>query len=345
MAYPEDYVPQRPYIYQGPETGPGGGMGGGAGYGLSVESGGENGIDVGTPDKNTMGGTGGGMGGGAGQVGTHPVGDPNKGGGPVTLPYIGTQPGTGEDNGEGAIPPPPLHRPGDGGEDPGNGRPGEDYITPYNPLTGGWDATGLQQSGYPAGTNPLTGMLQMYQDLYNKNTQGTLNNYNTAANRLRDRLTSMGAGYEDAARNSALSRGGFGLQKGLQQARTATMEQYGQGMVNLSDAYEKNRLQGLQQAFQSAQGYQGEADFARKLAQQQYEYGNTWNLDKAKLAQLDSSQRAQLAMQQYLAQIADQTSRYGIDKGVNSDTIAALRQYLEGAFQQLGNNSRQPTTT
>ena len=257
-------------------------------------------------------------------IGTQPTGgtgttttprDPN--GRDIYNPELGgVSGGTGHTSGDGRD----TYNPSLGGTAGGTGSTPNDGRETYQPSSNGvsLDYQSYSDPTYQAsaqGTNPLTSMLTMYEDLYKQNTQGSLNSYNMGANRLRDRLSSMGAGYEDAARNAALSHGGFGLDRGLQQARQNTMEQYGQGLVSLSDAYEKNRLQGLQQALSSAQGLQGESNFARTLAEQQNEYQNTWNLDKTKLAQTDAQQRAALAMQQYLAQLQDQTNRYGIDKG------------------------------
>lgn len=203
-------------------------------------------------------------------------------------------------------------------------------IEPKDILYGGGQGGGGQPptGGGPMGADPLQSSLNMFEELFRQNTQGSLQNFNRASNRLRDRLESMGAGAADAARNAALSRGGFGLQSGLQNARQATQEAYGQGLVGLESEFEKNRLQGLQQALGAAGGLQNEADFARNLAQRQSEFGANFGLDQAKLSQLDQQQQAALRLQQYLAEMQNATQRYGIEQGVNSGAMGDLQNLL-----------------
>lgn len=125
----------------------------------------------------------------------------------------------------------------------------------------GMDPSQLQSYGQTPGAPPTQDAFQYQQggasDLLNniaqQSTEGTLNSFNTSANRLRERLDSAGAGAADAARNRNLSRG-FGNSgindASLNQVNANTQNAYGQGLNDLSNQFEQNRQRGLENAGQ-----------------------------------------------------------------------------------------------
>jgi len=173
------------------------------------------------------------------------------------------------------------------------GMPGGGMQPPMQniPSTGG----GLTLNGPGVAPGPSSNpALDMFRDLYQRNTEGSIQSFNRSANRLRERLDSAGAGAAQNATNNALSRGfvGGNLQGTLQDLEGQKLGAYGQGLVGLESEFEKNRLQGLDNALGAAQGisgdYQSGADRALKewLAQFQGNVdltiareGNKTNLD------------------------------------------------------------------
>ncbi len=127
---------------------------------------------------------------------------------------------------------------------------------PLTPPLGGFDPNynGGGGSGVPNldardFTNQSAFARNMQQDIFNRATGGTINSYNTAANRLRERLDASAAGQMGSARNSMLSRG-FGA-SGLndaQQRQIAGQNQnaYAMGLSDLEDNFETQRQKGLE---------------------------------------------------------------------------------------------------
>lgn len=110
-------------------------------------------------------------------------------------------------------------------------------------------------SPFPGSTPTLTSQsspaLGQLQNLYQSATQGTLNSYNDAANRLRERTDATTKASQISARDSNLSRG-FGAStkndRDQQSIANAGQESYGQGLSTLSDDFEKERQAGLSTA-------------------------------------------------------------------------------------------------
>lgn len=138
------------------------------------------------------------------------------------------------------------------GEMPGQGGP-MNMPRPTGPGGG-------MQGGYPGG---FAGYDQYpggaagggSRDIYDLATGGTINQFNTAANRLRERVDSATRGNVSAAQNRNLSRG-FGA-SGINDAavsreNAAGLNAYSQGLSSLADSFEKNRLQGLNVALGAA---------------------------------------------------------------------------------------------
>ena len=147
-----------------------------------------------------------------------------------------------------------------GGAGPGQGAPGGG---------GGGYSTGggLTAPGVVAGpsSNPA---LDKFNDLYQRNTEGSTQSFNLAANRLRERLDSAGTGAAQNLQSNALSRGfvGGNLQGSLQDLEAQKLGAYGQGLVGLQSEFERNRLQGLNQAQSNAEGISGDYGSAQDRA-------------------------------------------------------------------------------
>jgi FtsZ-binding cell division protein ZapB len=97
----------------------------------------------------------------------------------------------------------------------------------------------------------------MFENVFNQATQGSTASFNTAANRLRERIDSSTAGYKNQATSRNLSRG-FG-NSGMNNADNFRVEAqgqnaYAQGLNELSLGFEDKRLQGLGLANQAASG-------------------------------------------------------------------------------------------
>lgn len=112
----------------------------------------------------------------------------------------------------------------------------------------------------------------MYKDIFDRATTGSINSFDTAANRLRERLDSASVGQYDTARNANLSRG-FGASgindKSMNDVGNNFMFNYSQGLNDLSNQFETQRLTGLGIGNQSAQGVAGEQQFGfSKLLEQ-----------------------------------------------------------------------------
>lgn len=160
------------------------------------------------------------------------VGIPRGEMGPGLPPGTGVTPGT-----SGPVTPTFGNPPGIVGGTPGAGDPinNPKQSTPFN----------YQQNGSGG----------MVNDLYNRATNGSTQAFNTSANRLRERLDSASMGAQDAATNRRLSTGfgNSGLQKQDQyNIQAGTQNAYAQGLNDLSNQFEQNRLTGLGIAGQAA---------------------------------------------------------------------------------------------
>lgn len=128
--------------------------------------------------------------------------------------------------------------------------------------------------------------LDKFNDLYQRNTEGSIQSFNRASNRLRERLDAAGAGAAQNLTGNYLSRGfvGGNLQGGLQDLEAQKLGAYGQGLVGLESEFEKNRLQGLDQALGAAQGisgdYMGAQDRALKQWLEQFRGGIDMDIAK-----------------------------------------------------------------
>jgi len=155
---------------------------------------------------------------------------------PVTTQPVGTpRPVTNQ-------PPPPGAV--DNGGDPMRGGGGPSFNpgnTPGLGQFGDFDPGGLSNG-------PLRNMIgkiaSQFQD-------GSIQNFNRAAGRMRERLDSSGAADADRITNANVGRG-FGASGSqntqLQQSAANTQNAYGQGLVGLETSFEDSRQKGLQGA-------------------------------------------------------------------------------------------------
>lgn len=168
-------------------------------------------------------------------------------------------------------------------------------------------------SGFNIGANQAQGMLS---NIYDAGINGSIRNYDTAANRLRERIDSMSRGQQQGVIDQSLSRGrGAGtasLGKNLRAVGRDAMGQYAQGLSSLADSFESQRLQGLGQANQAAQSLQGWSQFANTLGQQdlsqlrglneqQYEFLTGKKLDQSQFGDTLRNQMNQYSASDKLA--------------------------------------------
>lgn len=164
--------------------------------------------------------------------------------------------------------------PGGGGPQmPNNGGPGGGSYTPVQGLPPMYSQG---TPGYQAPQYQDFGANSKFDDVYKRATEGSLNAYNTSANRLRERLDSSTMGMSQQAQNRNLSRG-FG-NSGLNSADQFRVQQqgqnaYAQGLNELSNQFEQNRLQGLQTALGAAGGQAGYEMDRNKLTQGDSQFG------------------------------------------------------------------------
>lgn len=99
--------------------------------------------------------------------------------------------------------------------------------------------------GFTFGQNQAVGG---FQGVANSAQNGTIQNFNRAANRLRERIDMATRSQQNGAINAQLGRG-FGAsgstQGAIADANLQGLQAYGQGLVQLEDSFEQNRLRGL----------------------------------------------------------------------------------------------------
>ena len=103
----------------------------------------------------------------------------------------------------------------------------------------------------------------LFKSVYDQ-AGNTINEYNTAANRLRERTDSMTKSNMNAVTGRNLGRGfGFsGIQDaGVAGARYQGQNAYAQGLGNLSDKFETQRQEGLKTQLGAATGLMNNANF------------------------------------------------------------------------------------
>jgi len=97
---------------------------------------------------------------------------------------------------------------------------------------------------------------------------GSIQNFNRAAGRMRERLDSSGAADADRITNASVGRG-FGASGSqntqLQQSAANTQNAYGQGLVGLETSFEDSRQKGLQGALNATGQLIGNDEHAQRI--------------------------------------------------------------------------------
>lgn len=129
----------------------------------------------------------------------------------------------------------------------------------FKPRAGG------DMGGFNIGANSAEGMLR---DIYKSATQGTTQSFDTAANRLRERVDAAGQSQKASAANGMRGLGGSGLaQNRMRNIDQDSMFSYGQGLAGLESQFEGFRQQGLQTSLGAAGGLQEWDRFTNQLGQ------------------------------------------------------------------------------
>lgn len=120
------------------------------------------------------------------------------------------------------------------------------------PMFGPGGEQGPLLPGGPGGYYPGGDARSMLGQVFDASMNGSITSFNTSANRLRERLDAQTQGMANQAQNRNLGRG-FGA-SGLNDADQFRVQQmgqanYAQGLNELSNQFEQNRLQGLNTAF------------------------------------------------------------------------------------------------
>lgn len=211
-------------------------------------------------------------------------------------------------------------------------------INPSQPSSGPGYGQSPDNSGYTGGPPSLPSFQwqgnqsgDMLNSVFGQATGGTINAYNTAANRLRERLDSATKGASQQATNRNLSRG-FG-NSGLQNADQFRVQQsgqnaYAQGLNDLSNMFEQNRLAGLQTALGAANSTREGSEFYNSLNQRDLsELRNLFNSN----FQFGANQRFQAgqnnadrSLQQALAQLGQQGDNYRASLGMGQNQYPQL---------------------
>lgn len=127
-----------------------------------------------------------------------------------------------------------------------------------------------------------SGINNGFNSIGSQATGGTLQNFNRAANRLRERIDAQGQSQSADATNSFLGRGlgGDGLLAGaLGNIRRDSGDAFAQGLVGLESGFEGFRQQGLQTALGAQQGISNLFGLGEELRQKDTESYNSLTND------------------------------------------------------------------
>lgn len=114
------------------------------------------------------------------------------------------------------------------------------------------------------------GSNDMFNSIMQQATGGTINSFDTAANRMRERLDSSTRGLKDQYTNRNLGRGfGASGQQNVDMFRAdqAGQNAYASGLSDLSNQFEQNRMQGLNTALGAANGLRAGGETRNTLMQ------------------------------------------------------------------------------
>ncbi|RMH38004.1 MAG: hypothetical protein D6694_12805 [Gammaproteobacteria bacterium] len=119
------------------------------------------------------------------------------------------------------------------------------------------------------GQPPSTGDGLSLSDLAKQATEGSIQSFDRAANRLRERLESQSAAAKDTLLSQNLGRGlgASGLTaQGLTNLELGKLGALSDGLVGLESQFERSRLQGIQEAINALQSqHSSDLDFRKLL--------------------------------------------------------------------------------
>jgi hypothetical protein len=186
--------------------------------------------------------------------------------------------------------------------------------------------------GFQPGTAPTfneldfqdSGARQQFQDIFNRSTGGSIQSFDRAQNRLRERTRQA----SDVGRQQAIEQGLGGgrgafqgaLQNRLGQIESGRLGALSEGQVGLESQFEDARLRGLQTALGASQGLGGLDTAFNQLGLQQSLAGNEFARDifqgQEELGQREASDLRGTITDRTLGQLDQITKRGGIRAGI-----------------------------
>jgi hypothetical protein len=141
------------------------------------------------------------------------------------------------------------------------------------PATGKYRGSGPQKSG-------LGGM---FNNIADQGMNGSIRSFDTAANRVRDRLAKeAGAQQTSFLQNNAGASQGS-IKRGLSDIRMNQLSSYGDALTGLEDSFEQNRLAGLGIANQAATGLSDDISSYNTVMQNFNDSMNQYYTDNKKI--------------------------------------------------------------
>ena len=209
--------------------------------------------------------------------------------------------------------------------------------TDYN-LTNGLPSLNLGNFQYGQGPNMGqfggSGLGQL-NNLYQSATQGTLQSYDTAANRLRERLNASGKASMEGLKQRGLSSGlgatGM-LSNQMMQQDLNNQFAYGQGLSQLADQFEGRRLQGLGIAKDAADTTTSAQlqDFLTRRQEEGLNFRDSQKLEYDKLKDMD-----ELLERMKKNRADDMLQRELGRAGVQGDSAGSILGLLQGLLGDL----------
>lgn len=149
----------------------------------------------------------------------------------------------------------------------------------YGPTTtapdfsSGYTTTPTGNSGGGFGSLAPNQSSDYLRDVFNRYQGGTINQFNTAANRLRERLDSASVGQQKQATDYNLNRG-FGnsgaQQRDMYNIGASNQNAYATGLADLENTFEQSRLASLGGMFNAANAIGQNQQFYDKLGSDNY---------------------------------------------------------------------------
>lgn len=303
-----------------------------------------------TPVGGSTGGGGGKPGGSSSSPVAPPAAQPPAAQPPVQQPPVQgqpQQPGQPSQPGQPNVPgmSPPLQTPG------GNNGYGAPNYGGSNPYGGYGNLPGTYASGWgnmPAPNLPAYQYQgdqsgQMLGGVYDSATNGTINQFNTAANRIRERLDSSASADLQGAQARNLSRG-FGDSGAQDQAAYQVgankQNAYANALTDLSTNFENLRQQGLQTALGAANSVQQGGLARNQLGQQDLSQLRGLNNSNFQFLSGQDLQNRQF-MDQTLFNLINNREQRGSNETISGNELASREREGAANRQFTGNQNNQ----